>query len=44
MERIDQKSLSLLIEKIKDYPNTVITANRVKRSEGFIFKFCYSSS
>ena len=35
------EELSLLIEKIKDYPNTVITANRVERSEGFIFKFCY---
>ena len=35
------EELSLLIEKIKDYPNTVITADRVKRSEGFVFKFCY---
>jgi len=35
------EELSLLIEKTKDYPNTVITADRVKRSEGFIFKFCY---
>jgi len=35
------EELNLLIEKIKEYPNTVITANRVKRSEGFIFKFCY---
>jgi glycosyltransferase involved in cell wall biosynthesis len=35
------EELSLLIEKIKEYPNTVITADRVKRSEGFIFKFCY---
>ena len=35
------EELSLLIEKIKDYPDIVITANRVKRSEGFIFKFCY---
>jgi glycosyltransferase involved in cell wall biosynthesis len=35
------EELSLLIEKIKDYPNTVVTANRVKRSEGFVFKFCY---
>ena len=32
------EELSLLIEKIKDYPDTVITANRVKRSEGFITK------
>ena len=35
------EELHLLIEKIKSYPNAVITANRVKRSEGFIFKFCY---
>jgi len=33
--------LSLLIEKVKDHSNTVVTADRVKRSEGFIFKFCY---
>ena len=37
------EELSLLIEMIKEYPNTVITANRVKRSEGFIFKFCYEA-
>ena len=30
-----------LIEKAKEYPDTVITANRIKRSEGFLFKFCY---
>jgi len=35
------EELSLLIEKIKDYPDTVVTADRVKRSEGFIFRFCY---
>ena len=35
------EELSLLIEKIKDYPGKVVTANRVKRSEGFIFRFCY---
>ena len=35
------EELSSLIKKIKDYPNTVVTANRIKRSEGFIFKFCY---
>ena len=35
------EELVLLIEKIKDYPGLVVTANRVKRSEGFIFKFCY---
>jgi hypothetical protein len=36
------EELRLFIEKIKDYPNLVVTANRVKRSEGFIFKLCYS--
>jgi hypothetical protein len=35
------EELSLLIEKIREYPDKVVTANRVKRSEGFIFKFCY---
>ena len=35
------EELGLLIEKIKDYPNTVVTADRVKRSEGIMFKFCY---
>ena len=35
------EELSLFIEKIKEYPDIVVTANRVKRSEGFIFKFCY---
>ena len=35
------EELSLFIEKIKENPDLVITANRVKRSEGFIFKFCY---
>ena len=35
------EEISLLIEKIKDYPDKVVTANRIKRSEGFIFKFCY---
>jgi len=35
------EELSLLIEKIKDHPGTAVTACRVKRSEGFIFKFCY---
>jgi glycosyltransferase involved in cell wall biosynthesis len=35
------EELTLLIEKIKEYPDIVITAERVKRSEGFIFKFCY---
>jgi len=35
------EELSLLVDKTKEYPDTVVTANRVKRSEGFIFKFCY---
>jgi polyisoprenyl-phosphate glycosyltransferase len=35
------EELCLLIEKIKEFPNTVITANRIKRSEGYLFKFCY---
>ena len=37
------EELSLLIEKIKEYPNTVITGNRVKRSEGFVFRLCYTA-
>jgi len=37
------EELNLLIKKIKDYPDLVVTANRVKRSEGFLFKFCYLS-
>ena len=35
------EELKLIISKMKDYPNKVITANRIKRSEGFLFKFCY---
>ena len=35
------EELSLLVERVKVYPDIVITAERVKRSEGFIFKFCY---
>ena len=35
------EELRLFIKKTKEYPNTVVTANRVKRSEGFIFKLCY---
>ena len=35
------EEIKLLIKKAKEYPDTVITANRVKRSEGFIFKSCY---
>ena len=35
------EELKLLIEKSNKFPETVITADRVKRSEGFFFKFCY---
>ena len=36
------EELILLINKLKDYPNKIITANRIKRSEGFIFRYCYN--
>ena len=32
------EELNMLINRLKEYPNKVITANRVKRSESFIFK------
>ena len=35
------EELSLFFKKIKDYPGIAVTADRVKRSEGFIFRFCY---
>ena len=35
------EELSLLFNKLKEYPGKVITADRVKRSEGLLFKFCY---
>ncbi|MDB9826822.1 glycosyltransferase family 2 protein [Candidatus Pelagibacter sp.] len=35
------EELNLFIKRIKDFPDAVVTANRVKRSEGVIFKFCY---
>ena len=35
------EELGPLLCKAWENPNKVITANRVKRSEGFIFKFCY---
>ena len=35
------EEITLLIEKSKDYPNEIITANRIKRSEGLLFKLCY---
>ena len=31
----------MLFNKSKEHPGTVITADRVKRSEGLLFKFCY---
>ena len=37
------EEIKLLIEKSKDYPNDVITADRIKRSEGFLFKVCYEA-
>jgi glycosyltransferase involved in cell wall biosynthesis len=33
--------LGPLLCKGYEYPNKVITANRIKRSEGLIFRFCY---
>ena len=35
------EEITLLIDKLNDYPDKVITANRVKRSEGLFFKLCY---
>ena len=35
------EELSLLIEKIIDYPDKAVTADRIKRAEGSFFKFCY---
>ena len=35
------EEIRLLIDKAKEYPDTVITGDRIRRSEGFIFKFCY---
>ncbi len=37
------EEIKLLIEKSKDYPDDAITANRVKRSEGLLFKLCYEA-
>jgi glycosyltransferase involved in cell wall biosynthesis len=38
-DRVEE--IMLLIDKLNDYPDKVITANRVKRSESFFFKLCY---
>jgi len=35
------EEITLLIDKVNDYPDNVVTANRIKRSEGFFFKLCY---
>ena len=35
------EEIKLLLEKSIDYPNDIITANRIKRSESFLFKICY---
>ena len=35
------EELGPLLCKAYEYPDKVITANRVKRSEGLLFKFCY---
>ena len=33
--------LGAIIREAYGYPNNVITANRIKRSDGFLFRFCY---
>ena len=33
--------LGAIIREASGYPNNVITANRIKRSDGFLFRFCY---
>ena len=38
-DRVEE--ITLLIDRVNDYPDKVVTANRAKRSEGFFFKFCY---
>jgi len=35
------EELDLLFEKSKENPNKTVTANRIKRSEGFLFKLLY---
>ena len=42
-EKTGLKNWVYLLKRLGSYPDTVVTANRVKRSEGFIFKFCYLS-
>ena len=33
--------LGAMIREAYGHPNNVITANRIKRSDGFLFRFCY---
>jgi len=33
--------LGTMIREAYKYPNNVVTANRIKRSDGFLFRFCY---
>ena len=33
--------LGAIISEAFEHPNNVITANRIKRSDGFLFRFCY---
>ena len=33
--------LGAIINEASGHPNKVITANRIKRSDGFLFRFCY---
>ena len=33
--------LGAIIREAHKYPNNAITANRIKRSDGFLFRFCY---
>ena len=35
------EELNLLFKKTKEFPGKVITAERIKRPEGFLFKLCY---
>ena len=35
------EELKLLVDKTNEHSEKVITADRIKRSEGFFFKFCY---
>jgi hypothetical protein len=39
-DRVEE--IGILLCEAYEYPNTLITANRIKRSEGIFFKFCYT--